>query len=438
MEKGVKKKLFSQKTERMVIGSILENKSALISVLEKLKEEDFFDRDCNFLYKKINKIYNKNRDELSVIRSKIVEDEEVISTVGSKTVLEIIDEGTYVFDIEPYVKMLKSYSVRRKLLNYANNIVDSCTYEDDIDDVLNLAENGLLDISLNNEKKGLVHVSEALISAKDIMQEAALRDGDITGISSGFSDLDRKILGLNKSDLILIAGRPGMGKTVFGLNLAHNSCTKSNATAAFFSLEMSKEQIVQRLLAAHTNTDLTSIKSGKLDESDWDRIKNGSEELSEMKFYIDDSFNLTVNEILSKARRLKMQSGLDLIVIDYLQLMESSKKTENRVQEISSISRALKQMAKELDCPVIALSQLSREVEKRADKRPILSDLRESGAIEQDADIVMFLYRDDYYNDDSDKKGIVEITVAKHRNGETGTIEMVWKGEYMKFLNIER
>ena len=261
---------------------------------------------------------------------------------------------------------------------------------------------------------------------------------EITGITTGFRDLNKKINGMQRTDLLLIAARPAMGKTAFSLNLVQNAALKGDASVAVFSLEMSKEQLVQRMLSAQSNVELSKLKTGKLNENDWPRIIDAMAVLSNAKIHIDDTPGIKITELRSKCRKLKMEQGLDLILIDYLQLMEGEGNNESRQQEIAKISRSLKIIAKELNCPVVALSQLSRAPEQRADHRPMLSDLRESGSIEQDADIVMFLYRDEYYHPDSDRKNIGEVIIAKNRHGETGSVELVWLGEIQKFADKSR
>ena len=267
------------------------------------------------------------------------------------------------------------------------------------------------------------------------IEEMAANKGQLTVLTTGFLDIDNKLSGLQKSDLVLIAARPSMGKTAFGLNVATNAALKAKAKVAIFSLEMSKEQLVQRMIAATAHVDLQKIISGNLTEDEWLQIINSMGPLSQADIYIDDTAGISLTEMRAKCRRLKIEKGLDLVVIDYLQLMQLDVRTENRQQEISAISRGLKGLAKEMECPVISLSQLSRAPELRSDHRPMLSDLRESGAIEQDADVVMFLYRDEYYNEESEKKNIGEVIIAKHRNGPTGTVELVWKKEFTKFLD---
>jgi len=267
----------------------------------------------------------------------------------------------------------------------------------------------------------------------DMIEQLYTNKSDVTGVTTGFKDLNKKINGFQRTDLILIAARPAMGKTAFSLNLVQNAAIKGNASVAVFSLEMSKEQLVQRMLASQSSVDLKKIKTGTLGDSDWPRIIDAMAVLSDTKIHIDDTPGIKISELRSKCRKLKIEQGLDLVLIDYLQLMEGDGRNESRQQEIAQISRSLKILAKELNCPVIALSQLSRAPEQRADHRPMLSDLRESGSIEQDADIVMFLYRDEYYNADSESKNICEVIISKNRHGETGSVELVWLGEVQRF-----
>ncbi|HEY4543765.1 MAG TPA: replicative DNA helicase, partial [Tissierellaceae bacterium] len=329
-------------------------------------------------------------------------------------------------------------SILRKLIKSSNEII-STAYEDqeDVNAIMEKAEKNIFDITQGVEREGLYPINEVLLTSFEKIEKMAENKGQLTGLTTGFIDLDSNLSGLQASDLVLLAARPSMGKTALGINMAVNSALKAKAKVAIFSLEMSKEQLVQRMISSVAHVDLRNIISGNLDEDEWLQIINSMGPLSEAEIYIDDTAGISLMELSAKCRRLKLEKGIDLVLIDYLQLMELEGSTESRQQEISAISRGLKILAKEIDCPVIALSQLSRAPELRADHRPILSDLRESGAIEQDADVVMFLYRDDYYHEDSEKKNIGEVIIAKHRNGPTGTVELVWKREFTKFLNKE-
>jgi len=342
-------------------------------------------------------------------------------------------------NVRYYADIVQEKSILRRLIKSSEDIINmSFSTDTEVSTILETAEKNIYDISQNRYQEGFTPIKKVLSDTFDRIESLYENKRAIRGLTSGFIDLDRKLSGFQKSDLILIAARPAMGKSAFALNLAQNAAIKASASVAIFSLEMSKEQLMLRMLAAESMVELNKIQNGHLDEKEWGKIAQAMIPLSQAKIYFDDTPGISVAEMRSKCRRLKLESGLDLVLIDYLQLMEGDGRSENRQQEISSISRNLKIMAKELDCPVIALSQLSRAVELRADHRPILSDLRESGAIEQDADMVMFLYRDEYYYPDSDKKNIAEVIISKHRHGETGTIELLWSGEYQKFLDYEK
>ena len=339
-------------------------------------------------------------------------------------------------NVKYYANIVKEKSVMRQLIKASNEIInlgyDAST---DVQEILDKAEKNIFDISQEKSGDDIQPINVVLQDTFEMIEKLCTDKSEVTGITTGFADLNKKINGLQRTDLILLAARPAMGKTAFSLNLVQNAALKGDASVAVFSLEMSKEQLVQRMLSAQSNVELSKIKTGNLGESDWPRIIDGMAVLSEANIFIDDTPGIKISEIRSKCRRLKIEKGLDLILIDYLQLMEGEGKNENRQQEIAKISRSLKILAKELDCPVVALSQLSRSPELRKDHRPILSDLRESGSIEQDADIVMFLYRDEYYHDDSEKKNIGEVIIAKNRHGETGNVELVWFGQVQKFAD---
>jgi replicative DNA helicase len=333
------------------------------------------------------------------------------------------------------VSIIEDKALLRSLITASGKIMDM-GYQGSMEgtDVLNEAEKSVFAISQSLNRTGLEPINSLLDKTFSQLEELCQNTGDLTGVPSGFMDLDRKTSGFQNSDLILIAARPAMGKTSFVLNIAVNAALR-NFPVAIFSLEMSRTQLVNRILALESMVELEKMRTGKLDAEDWKKIGYSLGPLSKSPVYIDDNAGINTMEMMSKLRKLKLEKGLGLVVIDYLQLMEGRKKTENRQQEISDISRSLKVMAKELNVPIIALSQLSRAPEQRNDHRPILSDLRESGAIEQDADLVMFLYRDDYYNDESDKRNIVEVIISKHRNGSTGTVELAWLPQYTKFGN---
>ena len=338
--------------------------------------------------------------------------------------------------ITHYVNIVKEKSISRQLISAANDIIN-LGYDGSakVEYVLENAEKKIFDISQERATNDFQPINQVISEALSMLEKLYEEKNDVTGLTTGFRDLNKKINGLQRSDLLLIAARPAMGKTAFALNLVQNAALKGDASVAVFSLEMSKEQLVQRMIASQSTVELKKIKTGTLADNDWPRITDGMAILSGAKIHIDDTPGIKISELRSKCRKLKIEKGLDLVLIDYLQLMEGEGQNESRQQEIAKISRSLKILAKELDCPVVALSQLSRAPEQRADHRPMLSDLRESGSIEQDADIVMFLYRDEYYNPDTEKKNIGEVIVAKNRHGETGTVELVWFGGIQKFAD---
>ena len=333
-----------------------------------------------------------------------------------------------------YAKIIAEKAIMRQMIRTAEDITEK-GYESKMAarEILDYAESGIFQIAQMRQKNDYTKIQDVLLENLKIIDAAAQNKDKITGIPTGFHDLDEKTSGLQRSDLIIVAARPGMGKTAFALNIAQQSAVKHGTSAIIFSLEMSKEQLGQRLLAMQARVEMQKLKQGDLDRKDWDRVSLGVDELNNSKIVIDDTPGISLMEMRNKCRRLKAEQGLDLIVVDYLQLMTFEGKTDNRQQEISALSRNMKLLAREMNCPVILLSQLSRAPELRQDKRPMLSDLRESGSIEQDADIVIFLYRDDYYNENTEKPGVCEVNIAKHRSGPTDKIELTWVSRYTKF-----
>ena len=398
---------------------------------------DFYKEAHKIIYESMLKL-NSNNEPIDLIT--LIEElrkEGHLDSIGGISYLTSL--STIVpttSNVKYYANIVKEKSVMRQLIKASNEIInlgyDAST---DVQEILDKAEKNIFDISQEKSGDDIQPINVVLQDTFEMIEKLCTDKSEVTGITTGFADLNKKINGLQRTDLILLAARPAMGKTAFSLNLVQNAALKGDASVAVFSLEMSKEQLVQRMLSAQSNVELSKIKTGNLGESDWPRIIDGMAVLSEANIFIDDTPGIKISEIRSKCRRLKIEKGLDLILIDYLQLMEGEGKNENRQQEIAKISRSLKILAKELDCPVVALSQLSRSPELRKDHRPILSDLRESGSIEQDADIVMFLYRDEYYHDDSEKKNIGEVIIAKNRHGETGNVELVWFGQVQKFAD---
>lgn len=430
----------SVESEQSILGSILLDKHAMVTVSEIIKPEDFYKEAHKIIYDAMMSLSNKGEPiDLITLTEALKKDDslDIVGGISYLTSLSTIVPTTS--NVKYYADIVKEKSVFRKLIKASNDILNlGYNNATKIEEILEQAEKKIFDISQEKASDDFKGINEVLMSAYDSLEDLYNNKGGVTGITTGFTDLDKKINGLQRTDLILIAARPAMGKTAFSLNLVQNSALQAGISAAVFSLEMSKEQLVQRMLSAQSTVELKKLKTGNIDENDWPRIIDSMAVLSNSKIYIDDTPGITIPEMRSKCRKLKMEKGLDLILIDYLQLMEGDGKNESRQQEISKISRSLKMIAKELNCPVVALSQLSRAPEQRSDHRPMLSDLRESGAIEQDADIVMFLYRDEYYNPDSDRKNIGEVIIAKNRHGETGTAELVWLGEIQKFANKAR
>ena len=429
----------SIEAEQSVLGSMIIDKTAINTAVEIIRPDDFYKPANGEIYSAIIDLFNKNEPVDLITLQEELKRRGSLEAVGGVSYLANLSGGVATTaNTEYYCKIVDEKSTLRKLISSSNEIIGKA-YEDseDVNIIIEAAEKNIFDITQGSQREGFSPINEVLLDSFAKIEEMAANKGGLTGLTTGFIDMDIKLSGLQKSDLVLLAARPSMGKTALGINMVTNSALKAGAKVAVFSLEMSKEQLVQRMIAGTAHVDLQKIISGRLDEEEWLNIINSMGPLSAANVYIDDTAGISLMEMKAKCRRLKIEKGLDLVVIDYLQLMQMEGKQESRQQEISSISRGLKALAKEMDCPVVALSQLSRAPELRADHRPILSDLRESGAIEQDADVVLFLYRDDYYNEDSDQKNIGEVIIAKHRNGPTGTLELVFKKEYTKFLNKE-
>lgn len=429
----------SIEAEQSVLGAMILDKESINTAIEIIRPEDFYKEANGEIFEAIILLFNKNEPVDLITLSEELKRRGTLENIGGVTYLANLSSGVATTaNTKYYCKIVEEKSLLRRLIRSSNEIMGKA-YEDaeEVTAIIEKAEKDIFDITQGTHREGFSPISEVLLTSFAKIEEMAANKGGLTGLTTGFIDIDNKLSGLQKSDLVLLAARPSMGKTAFGINIATNAALRAKANVAIFSLEMSKEQLVQRMISATAHVDLQKIISGNLSEDEWLQIINSMGPLSQSNVYIDDTAGIPLMEMKAKCRRLKIEKGLDLIVIDYLQLMTMEGHNENRQQEISAISRGLKALAKEMDCPVIALSQLSRAPELRADHRPILSDLRESGAIEQDADVVMFLYRDDYYHEESELKNIGEVIVAKHRNGPTGTVELVWKGEFTKFLNKE-
>ena len=430
---------YDEQAEASVLGAMLLDKSAITPAVEIIHAEAFYYDSHKAIFEGILRLYNKNEPADMITLSDFLKKNGQLEAVGGYTYLGRLTSGAgAVSNTEAYANIIKEKSTLRALIRAGSEIVeDSYRDDDEVGAIIEKAEKSIFDITQDNQRGGLMNMENVMVTTFEVMQKRSENKGGLTGLTTGFIDLDRKTSGMQKADLVLLAARPSMGKTALMVNIATNAALKANATVAMFSLEMSRNQLSQRILSSLSHVDLMKIISGDLTTEEWSKVIETMTYMNEMAIYIDDTAGITPLEVKAKCRRLKAEKGLDLVVIDYLQLMEVGGRAESRQQEISAISRQLKGIAKELDVPVIALSQLSRAPEMRADHRPILSDLRESGAIEQDADIVMFLYRDEYYNPDTEKQGLGELIIAKHRNGPTGTVELLFKGEYTKFVNLQ-
>ena len=425
----------SVESEQSILGSILLDKDAIITVTETIKPDDFYKEAHKIIYECMITLSNKGEPiDLITLTEELRKQGHLNDIGGISYITSLSTIVPTTSNVKYYADIVKEKSVLRKLIKASNEIINlGYSGATKIEDVLEQAEKSIFDISQEKTSDDFKSINLVLMDAYDMIEKLYTNKSDVTGITTGFKDLNKKINGLQRTDLILIAARPAMGKTAFSLNLVQNAALKGDASVAVFSLEMSKEQLVQRMLSSQSSVELKKIKTGTLNYNDWPRIIDAMAVLSDAKIHIDDTPGIKISELRSKCRKLKIEKGLDLVLIDYLQLMEGEGNNESRQQEISKISRSLKILAKELNCPVVALSQLSRAPEQRADHRPMLSDLRESGAIEQDADIVMFLYRDEYYHADSESKNIGEVIIAKNRHGETGSVELVWLGEVQRF-----
>ncbi len=431
----------SIEAEQSVIGSMLIDKEVIPVVMEVLKPEDFYRPDHKEIYDVIIELFDKAQPiDLITVSERLRLHGKLELVGGLEYLTNIATDVPTTANVKHYAKIVEEKSLLRKLIKASSDIVDlGFNASEEVSFILDKAEQNIFDILQKRSSQGFVPIKDVLVDTFNKLEELYNNKGHITGIPTGFVDLDFKTSGMHNSDLVLIAARPAMGKTAFALNLAQNAAVHSGVPVALFSLEMSKEQLVNRMLCSEAMVDSNKMKTGQLEDNDWQKVAKALGPLSEAPIFIDDTPGISITEIRAKCRRMKLEHNLGLVVIDYLQLMSGSKsRSENRQQEISEISRSLKILAKEINIPVICLSQLSRAAETRTDHRPILSDLRESGAIEQDADIVMFLYRDDYYNPDTEKKNIAEVILAKHRSGSTGTVELVWLGQYTKFANLEK
>ena len=424
--------------ERSVLGAALLSKDALFDVVEAVRPEDFYDPNHKEIFSVIYELSRKNAPVDALTVSEELDKRGSLEMVGGRSYVAGLSSTTpTTANAAEYADIVAEKASIRRLIEKADDIVIK-GYDKSMSatQLLDYAENGIFEISQARQKGAYIPLKDVLLSNIDAIDRASKLEGGLTGVTTGFKDLDAKISGLQKSDLIILAARPAMGKTAFALSLALNAAVKGGASVMIFSMEMAREQLGQRLLAMESKVDMQKLKTGRLERLDWDDVNNALEVLSGAQIFIDDTAGISIMEMKSKCRRLKAEKNLDLIIIDYLQLMNPEGRTlDSRTQEISVISRNLKLLARELDCPVIVLSQLSRNPEQRTDHRPMLSDLRDSGSIEQDADIVIFLYRDEYYNENTDVPGECEVIIAKQRSGPTGTVKVAWLDKITKFVD---
>lgn len=431
----------SMEAERSVIGSMLmDNKDAILTVSEILTREDFYEPMYGLLYESILELFNEGKPaDILTVQNKLKEKDAPPEVYDLKYFTELLSAVPTSANVRYYAEIVKNESIKRKTIRVTEGIANDCYLgKKNTDEILEDTEKKIFDLVGRRGAGETEDIKSIVLHSIKGIENSARNHGAVTGIATGFYDLDYKTAGLQRSDLILIAARPSMGKTAFVLNIAEFVAIKSKVPTAIFSLEMSRTQLVNRILSMNSKVDAQSMRTGNLKEEDWFKLMESATTVGDSPLIIDDTPSISVGELRSKCRKFKLEKNLGLVIIDYLQLMTSGKKVESHQLEISDISRSLKALAREIDCPVIALSQLSREVEKRDDKRPMLSDLRDSGAIEQDADVVMFIYRDEYYNKDkSEEPGVSEIIIGKQRNGPTGTVKLAWLANFTKFANLE-
>lgn len=442
MEEAIMKRIMpnSLEAEQSVIGSMIMDRDAIITATEMLHKDDFYHQQYGILFEAMSELFTKNLPvDLVTLQNKLKEKDVPAEISSLEFVRDLLNAVPTSANIKYYANIVRDHAVKRRLIRVMEDIENECyAGKESLESVLDKTEKDVFKL-LNSRSGGdFVPIRQVVMNALEKIEKASKQTGTVTGIATGFIDLDYRTAGLQPSDLILVAARPSMGKTAFVLNIAQYVAFHEAKSVAIFSLEMSKEQLVNRLFSLESRVDAQALRTGNLSDADWEKLVEGAGVIGDSKLIIDDTPGISIAELRSKCRKYKLEHGLDIIIIDYLQLMTGSGRgSESRQQEISDISRSLKALARELNVPVVALSQLSRAVEQRPDHRPMMSDLRESGAIEQDADVVMFIYRDDYYNKDTELKGISEIIIAKQRNGPIGTVNLAWLPEYTKFANLE-
>ena len=431
----------SVEAEQSVIGSMLMDREAIISASEIITADDFYQHQYGVMFEAMVELFNEGKPvDLVTLQNRLKEKDVPPEVSSLEFVRDIITTVPTSANVKSYANIVREKAVLRRLIRVNEEIANTCyAGKEKLEDILAHTEKSIFDLLQSRNSGEFVPIRQVALNVLEKIEAASKSGGNVTGIPTGFIDLDYKTSGMQPSDLILLAARPSMGKTAFVLNLVDYVAVRKGLPCMVFSLEMSKEQLVNRMLSMESNVDSQKLRTGNLTDADWDAVVEGIGIIGNSKLIIDDTPGISITELRSKCRKMKLEYGLQMIIIDYLQLMHGSGRTsDNRQQEISEISRSLKALAREMNAPVIALSQLSRACETRQDHRPMLSDLRESGAIEQDADVVMFLYRDDYYNKDTDKPNVAEVIIAKQRNGPIGTVELLWRPEFTKFVNMAR
>ena len=444
MEEALIKRVMphSVEAEQSVVGAMLMDKDAITTASEIISGNDFYQSAYGIIFDSMVELFNESKPvDLITLQERLKEKDVPAEVASLEFVKELVTAVPTSANVKYYAQIVADKSMMRKLIKLNEEIANTCyAGKESLEAVLEKTEKAVFDLLQKRNTGEYVPIKQVVLNALDRIEKASKNKGTVTGIPTGFIDLDYKLSGLQPSDLVLVAARPSMGKTAFVLNIAQYMAFKKDKGVAIFSLEMSKDQLVNRLFSLESQVDAQALRTGNMKDSDWEKLIEGAGIIGKSNLIIDDTPGISVSELRSKCRKYKLEHGLDIVIIDYLQLMTGSvgKNSESRQQEISEISRSLKGLARELNVPVVALSQLSRAVESRPDKRPMLSDLRESGAIEQDADVVMFIYRDEYYNKDSEFKKQAEIIIAKQRNGPVGTVNLAWLGEYTKFANLSR
>ena len=431
----------SAETEQAVIGSILMDKDEMMNVADILVPDDFYQSEYRMIYQAMVQINSEGRPVDLVTVHEQLKSMNVPPEVSSLDfMIEVVNSVATSANAKHYAKIVKEKSLLRKVIKVNETIMEECyAGHESADAILEETEKQLFKLLQSRGAEDITPIKDVVMEAINRIEAASKQSGSVTGVPTGFTDLDYRTAGLQPSDMILIAARPSMGKTAFALNLAAHAACKKHITTAIFSLEMSKVQLVNRFLSMESSVSAQNLRTGNLSETEWEKLVEGASIIGNSGLVIDDTPGISISDMRSKCRKIKLEhDDLGLIIIDYIQLMTSNTRSESRQQEVSEISRSLKALARELNVPVVALSQLSRAVEQRPDHRPMLSDLRESGAIEQDADVVMFLYRDEYYKKDTDKPGVAEVIIAKQRNGPVGTVELAWIGDRQRFANLER